>query len=141
MPVQINITGEDANQAIKEFSVLSAAFTGVPASTVVPTSQEDKPKRNRTTAPKPEPKEDPSPDQVSKEVQEDGKKIDGLSDGEQDIPDVVELREAAAAVGSTPEAKAKIKALLDQYEARNLSAVSNAQKVEFLAALKALANE
>ncbi|WP_342416246.1 hypothetical protein NST83_01075 [Paenibacillus sp. FSL R10-2782] len=133
MPVQINITGEDANQAIEEFAILSAAFTGVQAPTVQPTPQEDKPKRNRTTAPKPEPKEDPNPDKVSNEVQEDGKKID--------IPSVLELREAAAGVGSTPEAKAKIKALLDQYEARNLSAVPDDQKVGFLAALKALANE
>lgn len=75
MPVQINITGEDANQAIEEFAILSAAFTGVQAPTVQPTPQEDKPKRNRTTAPKPEPKEDPNPDKVSNEVQEDGKKL------------------------------------------------------------------
>lgn len=129
MPVQIQITGDDANQAIAEFAVLSAAFTATP----VP-NKEEAPKRTRqsrqTSPEKTEPKAE-----TTKEPEET-KPAEKESSGDENIPTDVELRAKAKEVGTTAGKKAAIKALLTEYGVSNITAVPEEQRVAFMAALE-----
>ncbi len=136
MPVQIHITGDNAAEAIKEFAILSAAFSGAIAApaagesktaskgtpTVKPTKQPDPVKQ---PDPKPEPEkktDDPTPqtDDASKEPPE---------------PTLEELRAKASAV-----AKAKgpevVKGLLEKFELSNISSVPKEARGAFMVELQ-----
>ncbi|ODA08705.1 hypothetical protein [Paenibacillus polymyxa] len=131
MPVQINITGEDANQAIQEFSVLSAAFVGAktPAAVPVqPTPQEDKPKRNRTTTPKPEPEEESKQDE------------DVKNDAKGDDQPTVKLEEVRAKAAELSKAgkQAGVKEVISSFDVPNLSKIPKDKLAEALEKLTAL---
>ncbi|BFH13504.1 hypothetical protein WJ0W_006389 [Paenibacillus melissococcoides] len=131
MPVQITINGADAAESIQELSVLAAAISGQKVSTfeAVPV-QEEKPKRQRTAkAEAAKKQEEPEKPDVTEE--------EGI-DGEEGIPTVEELREVAAAKGKTAEGKKAVKALLDEFGSKNITAVPEEQRAAFLARLKAL---
>ncbi|EJW16973.1 hypothetical protein PAV_4c00510 [Paenibacillus alvei DSM 29] len=67
MPVMIQITGENAGQAIEEFAALSTAFTGaVNTVTAAAPVQEEKPKRQRTTKTEPKPESTKETESVEK---------------------------------------------------------------------------
>ncbi|GEO27053.1 hypothetical protein AAC03nite_28380 [Alicyclobacillus acidoterrestris] len=55
-----------------------------------------------------------------------------------DIPTVVDLRAKAQEKGSTPEGKKAIKALLEEFESKSISAVPEERRAEFLARLEAI---
>ncbi|CAH8772257.1 hypothetical protein [Paenibacillus dendritiformis] len=131
MPVQITINGADAAESIQELSVLAAAISGQKVSTFEAAPvQEEKPKRQRTAkAEAAKKQEEPEKPDVT---EEEG------SDGGEDIPTVEELREVAAAKGKTVEGKKAVKALLDEFGSKNITAVQEEQRAAFLARLKAL---
>lgn len=133
MPVQIHINGENAGEAIKELSVLASHLTGTATPPAAPaadtTPKADKPSRSsRTTKPEPAAKEETSADPEEKDESE-----------ESNAPTVVELRAKAQEVGTTPEAKKAIKALLDEFGAASVSVVPEEQRAAFLKALEGLA--
>lgn len=132
MPVQITINGADAAESLQELSVLAAAISGQKVSTFAasPVQEEEKPKRQRTAkAEAAKKQEEPEKPDVT---EEEG------SDGGEDIPTVEELREVAAAKGKTTEGKKAVKALLNEFESKNITAVPEEQRAAFLARLKAL---
>ncbi|MGG4397213.1 hypothetical protein ABEX25_23190 [Paenibacillus thiaminolyticus] len=134
MPVQITINGADAAESIQELSVLAAAISGQKVAPVatpeVNQVQEEKPKRQRTTkAEAAKKQEEPEKPDVT---EGEG------SESEEDIPTVEELREVASAKGKTPEGKKAVKALLDEFGSKNITAVPEEQRAAFLARLKAL---
>jgi len=140
MPVQINITGENAEQAIQEFSILSSHFVSVPvapvvASVSVEAPKEEKPKRPRTTK-QPETKQETVEDSDDSSDDVETGKSDSSDDGES-VPTDVELR-AAATEKAKSAGKPKVKALLDKYEVPNVTGIPDDQRVEFLAELLAL---
>lgn len=105
----------------------SAKDAQEPAEETAP--QTDKPKRQRkpqaekaerTDAPdtKPEPSEPKSSEPAA--------------------PSVVDLRAKAQEVGTSPQAKKAIKALLDKFDSKSLSEVSEDNRAEFLAELAAI---
>ncbi|MNW27541.1 hypothetical protein D3C74_43370 [compost metagenome] len=130
MPVQINITGTDAAESLRELSALSAGLFGNSATPV----QEEKPKRNTRST-----KTDTKPETTKPEpVQEDAEQQeDTSSDDGEDIPDDVALR-AAATEKAKAVGKAKIKALLDKYEVANVTAIPDDQRVAFMQELSVL---
>lgn len=131
MPVQITINGDNAAQAIEEFSALSAAFIGAPAAPI----QEEKPKRQRAATPSKEEK----PAQVeAPEQPEETSSGDTSSDDAEDIPSAVDLRAKAQELGQDAANKPKIKALLDKYEAKNITALRDDQRAGFMRDLEAL---
>lgn len=133
MPVQINITGADAAESLRELSALSAGLFGNSASATP--AQEEKPKRN-TRSTKSETKPEPT---KSEPVQEDvEQQVDTSSEDSEDIPDDVALR-AAATEKAKVVGKAKIKALLDKYEVANVTAIPDDQRVAFMQELGDLA--
>ncbi|WP_029516969.1 hypothetical protein [Paenibacillus polymyxa] len=134
MPVQINITGEDANQAIKEFSVLSAAFIGTKTLDTVrvqPTPQEEKPKRSRATTSKPEQEEEPKPDKVSEDVQKDAKGDD------QPTVKLEEVRAKAAELSKAGK-QAGVKEVITSFDVPNLSKIPKDKLAEALEKLTQL---
>lgn len=134
MPVMIQITGENAGQAIEEFAALSTAFTGA-ANTVTAAALvvEDKPKRQRTTKTETKP-------ETTKEIEkvQETKEESTAEESGDEIPTVVDLRAAGQEKGKTPEGKKAIKALLDEFESKSLSEVPEDKRAEFLKRLKAL---
>lgn len=52
-----------------------------------------------------------------------------------DAPTVVELRAKAQEVGTTPEAKKAIKALLDKFDAKSISSIPEEKRADFLTEL------
>lgn len=134
MPVQITINGENAEQAIQEFTVLSAAFTGVPVSAaapVQPTPQEDKSKRSRTTTPKPEQEEEPKPDKVSEDIQK------GAKGDDQPTVKLEEVRAKAAELSKVGK-QAGVKEVINSFDVPNLSKIPKDKLAEALEKLTAL---
>ncbi|MCY9733128.1 hypothetical protein M5X17_05055 [Paenibacillus alvei] len=130
MPVMIQITGENAGQAIEEFAALSTAFTGaVSTVTAAAPVQEEKPKRQRTTKTEPKP-------EATKET-ESVEKTKDKSTGE-GIPTFEDLRAVGKEKGAMPDGKAAIRALLDEFESKSLSEVPDEKRTEFMKRLKAL---
>lgn len=126
MPVSINITGENAEQAIQEFSVLSAHFVAQ-LGDVKPVEMEKPKRQTRQTAPKETVKPDPVQDE------------DETGGGEdEDAPTVVELRAKAQEVGTTAEAKKAIKELLNNYGSKSISDIPEDKRAAFMAALEAI---
>ncbi|MGG4196131.1 hypothetical protein ABEW50_22055 [Paenibacillus jamilae] len=134
MPVMIQITGENAGQAIEEFAALSTAFTGaVNTVTAAAPVVEDKPKRQRTTktVTKPETtKETESVEEIENEAS-----TETPGDG---IPTFEDLRAVGKEKGQTADGKAAIRALLDEFESKSLSEVPDGKRTEFMKRLKAL---
>lgn len=129
MPVTITINGENAAQAIEEFTTLSASFTG--AGKAAPVEESPKPRQQRkpaSTPKEPEEKEE-APEQESDSA-ETSEPIDA--------PSVVDLRAKAQEVGKDPANKPKIKALLNKYDSPNISEVPEDKRAAFLADLEAL---
>lgn len=151
MPVQININGSDAAEAVKELASLASHLVGaqafVTAAAPVAAAAETtaKPeKQSRRTKSEPA-KEDPAQqeDPVKPEAAEEQEPADqpesedaGSTDP---VPTVVELRAKAQEVGTTPEAKKAIKALLDEFGSKSISDVSEGKRAEFLKRLEELA--
>jgi predicted lipid-binding transport protein (Tim44 family) len=94
-------------------------------------AQSDKPKRQRkqqdkpADAPAPAPAPEPEPDSEEEPQQ----------DSQADVPTVVELRAKAQEVGSTPEAKKAIKALLDKFGSKSISDIPEDKRADFMAEL------
>ncbi|WP_025848726.1 hypothetical protein [Paenibacillus ehimensis] len=132
MSVLIQINGENAGEAIKELSALAAGINGQAAAPAA-TQEAPKPSRGRaatkptSAAAEEEPKNESA---ESNTVQED-------EDGP--APTVVELRAKAQEVGTTPEAKKAIKALLDEFGSKSISDVPEARRSAFLKRLEELA--
>lgn len=142
MPVQIQINGENADEAVKELSALASHFTGaapIAASTEKSApKKEDKPKQEKPKAadkPKPKKEEPETEGAESNDSDQEGNASD--SDGEY-IPTVVDLRAKAQEKGKTPEDKKKIKALLDEFGSKSISDVPEESRIEFMQRLEDL---
>lgn len=135
MPVQIHITGENAQEAIQEFATLSAAFVGAVAPTPAPV-KEDKPKRQQTVKKQEEVKPEVSePDPVEEPVpQEEDFDEQGV------IPTAAELRAKAQEISKAdPDNRAKIKELLNEFGCKNITEVPEGKRHAFMSALAGLA--
>lgn len=132
MPVQITINGADAAESLQELSVLAAAISGQKVSTFEATPvKEEKPKRQRTTkAEATKKQEEPEKPDVTED--------EGGDTDTGDIPTVEDVREVAQDKGKTPEGKKAVKALLIEFESKNLTTLPEEQRAAFLARLKAL---
>lgn len=129
MPVTITINGENAAQAIEEFTTLSASF--IPgASKTAPVEESPKPRqrKNATT-----PKEREEKEEVPEQEADSAETSESI-----DAPSVVELRAKAQEVGKDPANKPKIKALLNKYDSPNISEVPEDKRAAFLAELEKL---
>jgi hypothetical protein len=125
MPVQITITGENAQEALREIGGLSAALVGAaPAA--------DKPAKTTKTqsATKPIETKKEEPEKMETEDPDQG------DDGEE-IPDDVKLR-AAASEAAGRAGKPAVKALLDKYKVANVTAVPANKRLKFLEELEDL---
>jgi len=136
MPVQINITGSDAAESLRELSALSAGLLfNTQAAATVAAPIEDKPKRNRPT--KSETKQETAAELEGKKIDldkltEEDNTADSADAGDDvEIPSDVDLR-AAAAEKAGVVGKAKIKALLDKYGVSNVTAIPDDKRVAFL---------
>ncbi|MNO32459.1 hypothetical protein D3C76_224480 [compost metagenome] len=128
MPVTITINGENAAQAIEEFTTLSASF--IPVSSKPAVEESSKPRTRKTTTASKEPEDKPEQETGSEETSESSETVDA--------PSVVELRAKAQEVGKDPANKPKIKALLNKYDSPNISEVPEEKRAAFLAELEAL---
>ncbi|NHN33509.1 hypothetical protein [Paenibacillus agricola] len=139
MSVQINITGDSAIEAVKEFSVLAAHFT-FPAAGTADATKSDKPvaTRNRSVA-KPveteKPVESAAADASEEGSQTKGSIEDDFQDDDAPVPTVVDLRAKAQEVAKTLEGKAAVKLLL---AGRAISNIPEEERAAFLVALEAL---
>lgn len=131
MPVQITINGENANQAIEEFATLSAAFNG---QAPVKAAIEEAPPKTRQRKPPATKKEEPV--QEGQEVEEESTTTN--QDDDVDIPSVVDLRAKAQEVGTNPEKRKAVKALLDKFESPSISDVPEDKRIAFMAELEKL---
>ena len=121
MPVQINITGADAAESLKELAALAAGFTSV-------TPEAPKPARTRS-----KPVEEPK--------QESEQQVDTEPATADEEPAVTvtpeELRAKAQAVaksGKQPE----VKGLLTKFGVKSISEVAEGDRSAFMAELEAL---
>lgn len=144
MPVQINITGADAAESLRELSALSFGLCGnlQVAAPAAPVKEEPKARRTSTKSEpsKPEKAVEDKPEVTKKEEPQADPTPETDSTDEsdsEDIPDDVALREAATEK-SAVVGKAKIKALLDKYGAKNVTAIPNEQRLDFLRELTEL---
>lgn len=147
MAVNIHISGETAAEALKDLSQLaSGLLSGAAAPTAAPSdaSKQEKPARGgRQTKPvddpKPEP-EKPAGEPEAEPIQEDDPAPEESDPDVTDepIPSVVDLRAKAAEVGADAAKKPKIKALLDEFQVPNITAVPENRRAEFLRRLSAL---
>lgn len=126
MSVQITITGENAQEALREISGLSAGLVGAAAPVADKQAKTSKVTAKPTEPKKEEPKQ---PEAEEPEVAAAG--------SDEDIPDDVALR-AAASKAANKAGKPAVKALLDQYEVANVTAVPKDQRMGFLKELEAL---
>ncbi|KQY87058.1 hypothetical protein ASD24_26640 [Paenibacillus sp. Root52] len=136
MPVQINITGADAAESLRELSALSFGLCGNVrvAASATPVKEEPKPRRTTSKSATTKPAEDKPVVTEEEEDLQAGSDSDSVSDTDsedEDIPDDVALR-AAATEKSGEVGKAKIKALLVKYGVSNVTAIPNEQRIGFL---------
>ncbi|REK69316.1 hypothetical protein [Paenibacillus paeoniae] len=136
MPVQININGADAAEALKELSSLAAGFgSTAPVLVAQEAKQEDAPKRQRSKPePKP-PKEEPASEPEKDDEQE--RQEDDLGFEEEEVPTDVQLR-AASLEKAKSIGREKVKALLDKYGVPKVSDIPNNKRFAFLKELEAL---
>ncbi|KEO84787.1 hypothetical protein [Tumebacillus flagellatus] len=143
MPVEIKITGGDAAEAVRELAALSTAMNGQAVAAPTATPQDEKPPRTRNTGkPKPDqqPPADPTPTETPKsdpppneDPKSSGNESGGDQGDEEKIPTVVELRALAVS-----KDKAKVKALLDEFECPSLSNIPEGKRANFKTRLEAL---
>ncbi|CAM4182763.1 hypothetical protein L1N85_11245 [Paenibacillus alkaliterrae] len=137
MPVNIHISGENAEQAVLELSVLAGRIGGFAAPVVQPEATPEAPKQRATRAksekaePIVEPEVKPDP------VQEEPESTD---DDEPSTYSVEDLRAKAAEVAKLGK-QAKVKKVLTDFGAASISAVPEDQRAKVYAALEAVANE
>lgn len=127
MPVQITITGENAQEALREIGGLSAGLVGAAAPVV------DKPARTAKAVTKPVETKQEEP--VQTEVEPTQEKT-GSTDDPVEVT-VEDIRAKAAEVGQAGK-KDEIKALLGEFKVKTISSVPAEKRAEFLAALEAL---
>ncbi|OMD93008.1 hypothetical protein BSK49_01085 [Paenibacillus odorifer] len=126
MPVQITINGENANEAIQEFAVLSAAFTGtVPVAPVAEKHVKNKPQDAL------------KPTETKQEEEKSAEPVTETGAGGDFEVTVEDIRAKAADVGQAGK-KDEIKALLGEFKVKTISSVPAEKRAEFLAALEAL---
>jgi len=133
MPVTISINGTNAAEALEELSALAAGFGGamVPLKEPVPgriVEPESKPAK-RTDAKKAEPKPEESAPETAVETE-----ADTSDKTAEDIPAIEDIRAKA----QTVKDKAAVKALLEEFGAKNLTALAEDQRAEFMARLEEL---
>ncbi|GEM_PF-3934572 len=140
MPVQIHITGDTAAEAIKEFAILSASFSGgipAPAAAEVKTA----PKSSATTKPVKQPEPTPEPEKKPEPVKqpEPEPQPDPADDASAEPPEptLEELRAKASEVAKAKGAGA-VKSLLEQFEPPNISSVPKEARGPFYVELEAL---
>lgn len=129
MSVQITINGENATEAISEFAVLSAAFTG--GTTAVTTTKPAELSKSVETTKTEEPKS------AASETEQTNTQ-DESSGGDGAIPTIVELRAKASEVSKAKPDKSngpKVKALLAEY---GYTAVSDIEEKDRVAVMKGL---
>lgn len=110
----------------------------------LPTNKEDgeKPKRGNRSTSKPDKQQVPEFDSKAEDKVEDKKANEdsskGSEDGEgggEDVPSASELLAKAQQVGTTPEAKKAIRALLEKFGSKSISNVPEDKRAEFMAEL------
>lgn len=135
MPVQINITGADAAESLRELSALSFGLccNVQVAAAATPVKEDPKPRRTATKSEpaKPEKVVEEKPEAPKKDEPQTDPDPDTTSADSEDIPDDAALR-AAAMEKSSEVGKAAVKALLDKYEVKNVSALPKDQRIAFL---------
>ncbi|MCM3141328.1 hypothetical protein [Brevibacillus sp. MER 51] len=113
----------------------------------LPTNKEngEKPKRGSRSTSKPDKQQASESDSKAEDEVEDKKANEdsskGFEDGEgggQDVPSASELLAKAQQVGTTPEGKKAVRALLDRFESKNISNVPEDKRAEFMAELDLL---
>jgi len=139
MSVQINITGEDAGQALQDLATLSAALITPKGAIAIPATAEqpEAPKATRTrkqTAAKPAEHVASEPENPE---EADDDFPDNTPDPDEEVPDDVKLR-AAASEAASRAGKAPVKALLDKYGVPNVTALPDDKRVQFLRDLEGL---
>lgn len=123
MPVQITINGENAAEAIREFAVLSAAFTpGREEAAPAEEEKAQKPVNKKPKEEKPAPRPEPGEETTTEEP----------------TVTLVDIRAKAKEKGSTQEGKDAIKALLAKYGVRAVSNVPKKSWDDFFAGLDAI---
>lgn len=132
MPVQINITGADAAESLRELSALSLGLCGnvQVAASAAPVKEETKTRRtpNKTATTKPAEDKPEAPEEDDLQA---GPDPDSSDAEEVNIPDDVTLREAATSKAAEV-GKAKIKALLDKHGVKNVTAIPTEKRIDFL---------
>lgn len=134
MNISLNIS-TDSPAELKDAIIGLAGVVGfVQDDTGIKLPAEEKPKQQRRNTGKPseekpkaeqqeEPKADPKPETGA-----------GSSEGDEEVPDIVEVR-AKAQNAKTPEARAAVKALLEKYGAGSLSEIEPGDRRAFMADL------
>lgn len=125
MSITITIEAQTATEAAELVRDLAGTLSHLPPEQIPPTtvvSTVEKP-----TKTKPAPK-----------AEEPTKEVAAPIDETEDVPDISDeqLRSVAREVGTTPERKAAIKALLAEYGVPNITAVPKAVRPQFLEGLK-----
>lgn len=139
MSVQIHINGDNAAEAVKELATLASHLGGQ----AVPTApaQAEQPKASRSSKPSKNAPKEETPPEADPEEPEDNPSDDLDEEPEisEEVPSVVDLRAKASEIGKTPELKAKIKALLDEFGSKSVSEVPEKKRPAFMKRLEALA--
>ncbi|ASJ54231.1 hypothetical protein BP422_12140 [Brevibacillus formosus] len=114
----------------------------------LPTNKEDgeKPKRGNRSTSKPDKQQAPESDSKAEDKVEDKKANEDSSKsseeedggGGEDVPSASELLAKAQQVGTTPEAKKAIRALLEKFGSKSISNVPEDKRAEFMAELDLL---
>ncbi|WP_199926363.1 hypothetical protein [Brevibacillus brevis] len=132
MNISLNIS-TDSPAELKDAIIGLAGVVGfVQDDTGFRLPAEEKPKQQRRNTGKPsedklkadqqeEPKADPKPEKTGA----------GSSEGDEEVPDIVEVR-AKAQNAKTPEARAAVKALLEKYGAGSLSEIEPGDRRAFM---------
>lgn len=133
MPVQINITGADAAESLRELSALSFGLCGNVQVAASPVKEEPKTRRTSSKSATAKPTEDKpeTSEEVDLQPSPDPDSSDAGEDDAEDIPDDVALREAATSKAAEV-GKAKIKALLDKHGVKNVTAIPTEKRIDFL---------
>lgn len=130
MPVQINITGADAAESLKELAALAAGFT---TATATPASAAEAPKQNRTRS---KPAEAPKPEEKPAEAPEEEVETPE-SDETHSAVTAEEVKTKTREIAKTGK-QAQVKALLEKYGNGTVSGLPEDKYIVFLAELEAL---
>jgi hypothetical protein len=156
MSVQIHINGENAEETIRELSVLAAhlSLPSVPVGNLVAASAEEttatkvestkaeKPARSRSTSKQAEAvKEDQEPPSGNDQTNDSaGIEVENElagDTGDEPVISAADLRAKATAVAQAGK-QAQVKALLVEFEAANISTIPEDKRSAFYKALEAL---